>query len=62
MAAPHVAGAFAILKQAAPNATVSQMLAALQTSGQPVFDPLNSLIKPRIKILDALAALPEGGI
>ena len=58
MATPHVSGAFAILKQAAPSATVSQMLAALQTSGQPVFDPLNGLTKPRIKILDALAQLP----
>ncbi len=58
MAAPHVAGAFAILKQAAPNATVSQMLAALQSSGQAVFDPLNGLTKPRIRILDALAQLP----
>jgi subtilisin family serine protease len=58
MAAPHVSGAFAILKQAAPNATVSQMLAALQSSGQTVFDPLNGLTKPRIRILDALAQLP----
>ena len=58
MATPHVSGAFAILKQAAPNATVSQMLAALQTSGQPVFDPLNGLTKPRIKILAALDELP----
>ena len=58
MATPHVSGAFAILKQAAPSATFSQMLAALQTSGQPVFDPLNGLTKPRIKILDALAQLP----
>ncbi len=58
MATPHVSGAFAILKQAAPSATVSQMLAALQTSGQPVFDPLNGLTKPRIKILAALDELP----
>jgi Calx-beta domain len=59
MATPHVAGAFAILKQAAPNATVGQMLAALQTSGQPVFDPLNGLTKPRIRILAALDELPS---
>ena len=58
MATPHVSGAFAILKQAAPSATVSQMLAALQTSGQPVFDPLNGLTKPRINILAALNQLP----
>ena len=59
MATPHVSGAFAILKQAAPGATVSQMLAALQTSGQPVFDPLNGLTKPRINILAALNQLPS---
>ena len=58
MATPHVSGAFAILKQAAPNATVSQMLAALQTSGQAVFDPLNGLTKPRINVLAALNELP----
>ena len=59
MATPHVAGAFAILKQAAPNAAVSQMLAALQTSGQAVFDPANGLTKPRIRILAALDELPS---
>ena len=32
MAAPHVAGAWAILKQKLPGATVSQVLAALQSS------------------------------
>lgn len=59
MAAPHVAGAFAILKQAAPKATVKQMLTALQTTGVPVLDPGNGLTKPRIKILDALNQLPS---
>jgi subtilisin len=59
MAAPHAAGAFAILRQAAPSATVSQMIAALQTSGVPVFDPANSITKPRIRIVDALNQLPS---
>jgi subtilisin len=59
MATPHVSGAFAILKQAAPNTTLSQRLAALQTSGQAVFDPVNGLTKPRIRILAALDELPS---
>ena len=59
MAAPHVAGAFAILRQAAPSVTVSQMIAAFQASGVPVFDPGNSITKPRIRIVDALNQLPS---
>ena len=59
MATPHVSGAFAILKQAAPTATVKQMLTALQATGQPITDPRNGLTKPRIKILDALNQLPS---
>jgi subtilisin family serine protease len=59
MAAPHVAGAFAILKQAAPNATVSQTLAALQKTGLPVRDTRSAArTKPRIAILNALGQIP----
>ncbi|MFH1109898.1 MAG: S8 family serine peptidase, partial [Planctomycetota bacterium] len=36
MAAPHVAGAWAILKQADPGADVATILSALQTTGDPV--------------------------
>jgi len=59
MAVAHVAGAFAILRQAAPSVTVSQMIAAFQASGVPVFDPANSITKPRIRIVDALNQLPS---
>src|SRR5262249_39681160 len=38
MATPHVAGTWAVLKQAAPNATVSQILSALQSTGVPILD------------------------
>ena len=38
MAAPHVAGAWAILKQLTPDATVDQLLAQLQQTGVPITD------------------------
>ena len=38
MAAPHVAGAWAILKQALPGATVTAALAALQATGTTIND------------------------
>ncbi|OGK83091.1 MAG: hypothetical protein A2X52_04260 [Candidatus Rokubacteria bacterium GWC2_70_16] len=58
MATPHVAGAFAILKQAAPTASVTALLTALQQTGQPVTDTRSggSVTKPRIRIA---AALPQ---
>lgn len=61
MATPHVAGAWAILKQRVPNATVIQVLTALQNTGLPVLDTRNNITKPRIRIrqaLDALAPAP----
>ena len=69
MATPHVAGAWAILKQRVPTAGVSQVLAALQSSGQPIADtrpatsgPVRSAglpdnIKRRIRVDTALAYL-----
>jgi len=55
MAAAHVAGAWAVLRQAAPNATVDQILSALQTTGVPITDTDSGVIKPRIRIDQALA-------
>ncbi|MEO8650554.1 MAG: S8 family serine peptidase [Acidobacteriota bacterium] len=57
MAAPHVAGAMAVLKQRKPDATVAEMVTALKTSGTPITDPRNNLVKPRIEIDDALTAI-----
>ena len=50
MAAPHVAGAWALLKSANAAATVPQILLALQNSGVPITDPRNGLTKPLIRI------------
>jgi subtilisin len=57
MAAPHVAGAFAVLRQRNPNASVTKMLNTLINTGQPITDSRNGIIKPRIKIDSALAAI-----
>jgi hypothetical protein len=62
MATPHVAGAFALLKEAGPNLTVSQMLDGLQNTGLPVLDNRNGITKPRIRILNALFDLPLGDV
>ena len=57
MAAPHVAGAWAVLKQYQPAASVDTILAALQSTGKPVLDTRNNITKPRIRINRALQAL-----
>ena len=62
MAAPHVAGAWAILRQAAPNASVSELLATLRSTGLPVVDDrllglFGTTTTPRIRLLRALATL-----
>jgi hypothetical protein len=56
MSTPHVAAAFAILRQARPLASVSEMLAALQATGVPIDDADTDTT--RIEIRDALDALP----
>jgi subtilisin len=59
MAAPHVAGAFAVLRQRFPNAAVGTLLGALQQTGKPITDPGNGFTKPRIRILTAMVKLGE---
>ncbi len=54
MAAPHVAGAWAIMTQKNPNASVSQTLQAFQSTGTMITDSRNGLVKPRINIKSAL--------
>jgi uncharacterized repeat protein (TIGR02543 family) len=59
MATPHVTGAFAVLRQAAPAATVTDILAALQQTGLPITDTRagGTVTKPRIQIFQALQSL-----
>jgi serine protease len=56
MATPHVAGAFAAIRTACPNATVDQILTALQSTGKPITDtrPGGTQTKPRIQVNLAL--------
>jgi hypothetical protein len=57
MAAPHVTGAWAILKQKKPSATVDEVLTALTSTGLPITDPKNGIAKPRIRVNQALQAI-----
>jgi len=57
MAAPHVAGAWAVLKSKTPSASVDQVLAALKSTGKPVTDYRNGITIARIRVDAALDAL-----
>ncbi len=57
MAAPHVAGAFALLRQYRPAASVAQMVTALQRSGTPVTDSRNGIVRSRINVWSALGTI-----
>jgi subtilisin family serine protease len=56
MAAPHVAGAWAVLRQARPEASVAEVLAQLRESGRPVVDQRGGTgtTVPRIALAGAL--------
>ena len=62
MAAPHVAGAFAVLKEKSPNASVTDLLMILQTTGVAVTDGANNITKRRINLGAAINGLcdPNG--
>lgn len=57
MAAPHVAGAFAVLRQAAPLRSVWDLYRALVDSGNTVRDRRNGITKPSLDVAGALHAL-----
>lgn len=58
MAAPHVAGAFAILSQRLGRANVDAVAEALRSTGVPIEDPRNGVVTPRIAVRAALDTLP----
>jgi len=57
MATPHVAGAWAVLREAAPNASVSEILNSLRTTGLAIRDDrfFGGTTVPRIRLMRALA-------
>ncbi len=55
MATPHVAGAWATLRQAVPSASIDEILTALQATGVPIPDVYAET--SRIRIAQALVAL-----
>jgi subtilisin family serine protease len=63
MAAPHVAGAIAVLRSKLPNASVMQLVETLQTTGVPITDTragAGNRVKNRIALMPALNALDLG--
>ena len=57
MATPHVAGAFALLRAANPSATVQDIETALENTGLSVTESPSGLVRPRIRVNLAHAAL-----
>jgi subtilisin len=57
MATPHVAGAFALLRQAAPGAPLASLAAAVGGSGVPLTDTRNGITRPRLDADGAVRAL-----
>ena len=57
MAAPHVAGAFAVLRQAKPRKSVRELVRALMRGGLLIRDRRNGIRKPSLDIVRGLVAI-----
>ncbi len=57
MAAPHVAGAIALLRSARPGYAPDVYIQALVSTGVPLTDTRNNLTKPRINVFAAVESL-----
>lgn len=53
-AAPHVAGALALMMQAKPSASATELENALKGSGRPITDPANGITTTRIDVRSAI--------
>lgn len=64
MAAPHVAGAYALLRAAHPAASTDAIESALEATGVPITIPANNVTTPRIRVDLASAQLTanNGGV
>jgi subtilisin family serine protease len=60
MATPHVAGAFAVLRDAYPTATIATLLGYLQSTGVPITYPIGGGTNQTTPRIDLLAALQAG--
>lgn len=56
MAAPHVAGALALLRQQTPSSDADQLESRLKSTGLSITDARNGLARPRLRVDAALAA------
>ncbi|NDD62902.1 MAG: hypothetical protein EBZ36_02815 [Acidobacteria bacterium] len=61
MAAPHVAGAWAIARQKEPTASIPKILGAFASSGVRIIDSRNNLARPRIQVDAAIQLLGDNG-
>jgi subtilisin family serine protease len=61
MATPHVAGAFAAIREAVPGASVDEIENALVLAGQPILDGRNGITTPRLRVDQTIAMLESAG-
>jgi subtilisin family serine protease len=54
MAAPHVAGAWALVKSYNPDLNIDEILWGFMISGKPITNQKNGIIKPRIDVLNTI--------
>lgn len=57
-AAPHVAGAIALLRSALPSEPIETLATRLVRSGKPITDARSGLVFPRLDVASALAWMP----